>query len=109
MDAWNHGQGERTLLEARTARAWGVPLSVVRGEAKPGERWTYHDQVVALSLTAYERGLCQGCGQPLALTTGEHPTNYEIHTYECRGCSELEIFTKELEPGERTYLLPEDD
>ena len=92
MEAWQHGGGQRTLLEARTARAWGVPLSVVRGQRPPGEKWSYNDQVTAL-----------------AHTTGDHPRNYEVKTVSCVGCNELETWTKELQPGERKYVVPEDD
>lgn len=109
MEAWQHGGGQRTLLEARTARAWGVPLSVVRGQRPPGEKWTYTDQVTALALTTYEASLCPGCGQPLVHSTGDHPRNYEVKTISCVGCNELETWTKELQPGERKYVVPEDD
>lgn len=48
----------------RTARAHGVPLSVLRGEAAPGDRWSTRDRQLAVALTTFEASLCGGCGIP---------------------------------------------
>jgi hypothetical protein len=48
-----------------------VPLSVVRGQRLPGDRWTDHDTSMAVALTLYEGGLCHGCGHPVAESTAE--------------------------------------
>lgn len=48
-----------------------MPLSVLRGERRPGERWTEHDTTLALALTLHEDTLCSGCRQPLQDSTSE--------------------------------------
>ena len=80
---------------------------MLRGEKKPGSKWTYKDRIIAMSLTVYEQGICKGCGQPLTHTTGDDPHLYEVELLECSGCKELEEYKGSPGPGQRTYLVPE--
>lgn len=92
----------------RTARAWGVPVSVLRGDRRPGKKWTGKDTSFALALTAYEADLCGGCGQPMSRTTGDHKHDFEVQTVTCVACDELERFkelTREPEKGEKTFVV----
>ncbi|MCT1446214.1 hypothetical protein M3G00_07795 [Brevibacterium casei] len=83
-------------------------MSVLRGERKPGKKWTARDRVFALALTAYEADLCHGCGQPMSMTSGDHPHDYDIRTTRCMACAEIEEHrnnSKEPETGEKTYVV----
>lgn len=52
------------LVELRTARSHGWPLSVARGERSRSARVAERDWMLACALTLYEASLCPGCGQP---------------------------------------------
>ena len=83
---------------------------MLRGERKPGKKWSARDRAFALALTVYEADLCNGCGKPMSLTSGKHPHDYEVETTKCVGCEELEMFrevTREPEKGEKTFLVKE--
>ena len=83
-------------------------MSVLRGERKPGKKWTARDRAFALALTLYEADLCQGCGQPMSMSSGDHPHDYDIRTTGCMGCSEIEEHrdnSKKPLPGEKTYVV----
>ena len=85
-------------------------MSVLRGERKPGKKFTGKDRAFALALTVYEADLCQGCGKPMSLTSGDHPHDYEVDTITCVGCEELERFrdsSREPAQGEKTFLVKE--
>ena len=47
---------------------------------------------MALALTAYEDGLCPGCGLHASVTRGDHNVGrHEVHDDEiCHGCEPLE-------------------
>ena len=84
---------------------------MLRGERKPGKKWSQRDRAFALALTAYEADLCNGCGQPMSRTTGEHPTDYEVHRINCMACAELEEHRdskREPEKGEKTYVVKDE-
>lgn len=86
-------------------------MSVLRGERKPGKKWSAKDRAFALALTAYEADLCKGCGQPMSRTTGEHPTDYEVHRINCVACAELEEhrrLDRTPEDGEKTYVVKDE-
>lgn len=86
-------------------------MSVLRGERRPGKKWTARDRAFALALTAYEADLCQGCGQPMSMTSGEHPHDYDIRTTVCMGCAEIEEFregSRTPEKGEKTYVVKDE-
>lgn len=85
-----------------------MPLSVITGMRDPGEPWTKRDRLFALALTTYEQGLCRGCGQPLRLTTGPHARDYEVESDTCRGCQELEEYTRQPNAGEKRYVVPDE-
>lgn len=81
-----------------------MPLSVLRGVRKPGERWTEHDTSTAVALTLYEQSLCPGCGHPLGESTSweADPANRDgSHWYEaptpvkCHACEAVATRTKE--------------
>jgi len=58
------------------------------GEGEP--LWLDEDREWALALQAYEASLCNGCGQPLSQTTGEHPAEFESDIPdESTGCTAL--------------------
>ncbi len=83
---------------------------MLRGARKPGKKWTMRDRAFALALTLYEADLCNGCGQPMSLSSGEHPHDYDIRDTRCMACAELEEFqqsekSKNLEPGTKTYVV----
>lgn len=87
-------------------------MSVLRGERKPGKKFTGKDRAFALALTVYEADLCQGCGKPMSLTghaQGEHAKqSYSIDTITCIGCEELEMnreSSKEPVKGEKVFLI----
>ena len=83
-------------------------MSVLRGERKPGKKFTGKDHAFALALTVYEADLCQWCGKPMSLTSGDHPHDYEVETTTCVGCAELEMFregSREPEKGEKTFVV----
>jgi hypothetical protein len=45
-----------------------VPLSVFRGQRKPGKKWLQSDVILNRALDLYEDSLCPECGQPRAET-----------------------------------------
>lgn len=88
-------------------------MSVLRGERKPGKKWSQKDRALALALTLYEADLCQGCGQPMSLSSGEHPHDYEVRNTRCMACAEIEEFqdsgkAKTLDSGTKTYVVVDD-
>lgn len=89
-----------------------MPVSVLLGERKPGKKWTGKDRAFALALVAYEADLCRGCGQPMSLTSGDHPHDYDINTAICIGCAEIDEHRRlDREPadGEKTYVTLDPD
>ena len=85
---------------------------MLRGERKPGKKWTDKDRIFAMALAVYESDLCRGCGQPMSLSSGDHPHDYDINTIVCAGCRELEEFHRlDRKPadGEKTYVTLDPD
>lgn len=74
----------------------------MRGRKDDG-RWTFADRVMALALTAYEDGLCPGCGLHSSVTRGDH--NAGRHEADdqviCEGCAPLEA--KQAEKNRPTF------
>ncbi len=72
------------------ARAWGVPLSILRGRPwpLPGEPlFTDEDRDWAVALIVDERESCPGCGEPLAISTAaESEEQYHADALRCWGC-----------------------
>lgn len=83
-------------------------MSVLRGERKPGKKWTTTDRMFALALNAFEADLCNGCGQPMSMSSGEHPHDYQIERTRCMACAEVEEDregSRKPESGEKTYVI----
>lgn len=78
----------------------------MRGRRDDGT-WTYRDRCMALALTAYEEGLCPGCGLHSSVTRGDH--NVGRHEVDdqgiCHGCESLESYqaqeNREQFPGQK--------
>lgn len=88
-------------------------MSVLRGERKPGKKWSGKDRAFALALTAYEADLCQGCGQPMSLSSGEHAHDYDVRHTRCMACAEVEEFqqsskAKDMDSGTKTYVVKDE-
>lgn len=83
-------------------------MSVLRGERKPGKKWSSRDRAFALALTLYEADLCNGCGQPMSLSSGDHPHDYQVERIRCMACAEIEDDregSRKPESGEKTYVI----
>lgn len=91
-----------------------MPVSVIRGERKPGKKWTTVDRTFALALSVYEADLCHGCGQPMSLSSGDHAHDYDIRTTRCMGCAELEEHrdsskAKDAQSGTKTFVVIDEE
>lgn len=88
----------------------GVPLSVMRGQRRPGRKWTDTDRVLALALQAYEDDLCQ-CGQPRTYAyDSDAARRYKAHETTCHACAALDRASggeQRPRPGVRRYVTPE--
>lgn len=83
-------------------------MTVLRGERKPGKKWSNRDRAFALALTLYEADLCSGCGQPMSLSAGDHPHDYQVERIRCMGCAEIEEDregSRKPDSGEKTYVI----
>lgn len=85
----------------------GQPLSVIRGERRPGQRWTDRDALLLQALTYYEASLCSGCGQPMWL--GMDPDT-EGHwkaplPTRCHPCTAIAIRMKDYEEADQASAL----
>lgn len=85
----------------------------MRGRKDDGT-WTFPDRVMALALTAYEGGLCPGCGLHASVARGDH--NVGRHEADdqvvCEGCSPLEAMREDKNrdtfPGQKIVLRERD-
>jgi hypothetical protein len=91
-----------------------VPLSVLRGQAVPGDRWTEHDRSVAVALTLYEATVCTGCGQPLEESTSpeadagnrEGAWHYEAPVPDrCHACTALAVTQEQYSEAHAPHAL----
>lgn len=103
MPRWAH-----LLLEARTARSWKVPHTVLRGRRDDGA-WSDVDRMLAMALTAYEDSVCPGCGQPLSTAHGDDNVGrFEVVEDICHGCEALEANRESNKdnhyPGQKFHL-----
>lgn len=86
----------------------------MRGRPDDG-RWTFVDRAMALALTAYEDGLCSGCGLHSSVTRGDH--NVGRHEADdqhiCHGCAPLESKRDDKNrstfPGQKIVLRQSED
>lgn len=65
-----------------------MPLSVLRGDAAPGDRWSSRDGTLAVALTQFEASLCGGCGIPQWLAfDAEAAWETDDDPYRCHPCT----------------------
>ena len=109
-------ENRHILQELRTARAWGVPLSTIRGNGTPGV-WKPQDRFAAIALLEHEASL-HVCGFPRDVAFDQKNSGYfEVKDGEtCHACAALaeyrhahandpEIFGQQL----HVELEPHDD
>ena len=91
-----------------------MPLSVLRGQRAPGDRWTTHDRSLAVALTLHEATLCGGCGHPVeeASSLDADPGNrdalwhYEVEApHRCHACTAIEQQQAEYAEAENSRAL----
>lgn len=86
---------------------------MLRGQRRPGQRWTPTDSALAVALQAYEDDCCPGCGTPR--TYGMDPDaagHFHAQTATCYGCAALDRENerrgdKPAPPGQRQYVAPD--
>lgn len=88
-------ENRHILQELRTARAWGVPLSTIRGNGTPGV-WKPQDRFAALALLEHEASL-HVCGEPRSLAFNPDMSGYyEVEDgLVCAACAALDEYRKE--------------
>lgn len=96
---------------ARTARAWGWPVTVLLGFRAQDGMVNQRDRFMAIALQQYEDSLCSGCGLPHSMTRGDD----NVGRFECRddaichGCETKESFAADKNrttfPGQITYMV----
>jgi hypothetical protein len=75
--------------EVETARAWGVPHSILKGRVVSGgqPQWTAEDTALAVGLTAIEARACT-CGHDRADTTKPEAEDlYQAQPIRCHACA----------------------
>lgn len=91
----------------RTARAWGVPLSVFRGQRPPGARWTFKDRLIAMAVADYEADLCGGCGEPRSESMD--PANERAYVapppLRCHACTAIEARQEKYRDAQQPRAL----
>lgn len=97
-------------MQARTAKDWGWPVTVlVAGRPNDGTV-NIIDRMVAMALTMFEQSLCPGCGLPAHKTRGDaNVGRFEAHDDEiCHGCEPLDSMREDKNrakfPGQKVYL-----
>lgn len=93
----------------RTAKAWGVPLSIFLGRQRittyeygvngriartvEDPLWLESDIEAAFALEAYEADLCSGCGISMTESTKiENDEKYVVDHIRCHACTALDIW-----------------
>ena len=90
----------------RAARAWSVPLSVLRLERAPGERWTETDAKLAQALLAYEAALCPNCGHDRHESMDiESDGEWVVEEMRCHACTAIARTAKKFESAEAPSAL----
>lgn len=56
----------------RTARTWGLPVTVLLGYRLQDGMFSLVDRLAALALQAHEDSICSGCNLPHEVTHGDH-------------------------------------
>lgn len=86
---------------------------MLRGQRRPGKKWTERDRVLLLALQAYEDDLCPGCGQPRTYSFDDDAEGrYPAHSATCHACASLDRSSKAHgdkgpPPGHRQYVVPD--
>ncbi|MEN3123277.1 hypothetical protein [Janibacter sp. LM] len=89
-----------------------MPLSVLRGQRRPGRAWTHLDRLAALALQAYEDGLCGSCGTPRVY--GMDPDAHRHYTAPaetCHACAARDRANDtdaKRPPGQHRYVTPDE-
>jgi len=83
-----------------------VPLSVLRGERAPGERWKDTDAQMAQALLTYEAALCPGCGQDRHESMDiESDGEWVVEEMRCHSCTAIARTAKKFENAEAPSAL----
>lgn len=89
-------------MALEVAREWGQPLSVVRGERAPGERWLHSDLKLQAALLSHRRSL-DVCGHPFEESTDKaNHGPWRTHEYvldeavTCYACKAMEAEREKL-------------
>lgn len=84
------------------AREWKQPLSVVRGDRAPGEKWLHSDLLLQAAFLALDRSVDR-CGHPLDESTDKSNSGpWRTHEYvldevvRCHACAAAERERKKL-------------
>lgn len=74
-----------------------MPLSVFRGQRRPGDAWTHHDRTLALALSAFEADLCSGCGHPMdeSMDPDNERAYFAPAPHRCHACTAIAVKTDE--------------
>ena len=100
-------------MDLETAADHGWPLSVVRGDTPMSGRWTWHDRLLAAAFREHKRGLCSGCGSPLAVSTDKTNSKgnpYRTHEYHarkpvvCYSCVAADQFVSDAQEDPHKHL-----
>lgn len=85
----------------------------MRGQRRPGKRWTPTDWALTVALQAYEDDCCPGCGTPR--TYGMDPDaagHYHTRTSTCHACAAIDSAHdkrdgRSLPPGVKEFAAPD--
>lgn len=97
---------------AKTARSWGIPITVLLGFREDNGRWTLQDRIMALALQEYEDSL-HTCGVPAGVAFGdENVGRVEWNETICHACESREAARNDNKnneyPGQFFYPTWED-
>lgn len=101
---WSH-----LISQAKTARAWGWPITVLLGYRAQDGMINQRDRYMAIALQAYEDSVCSGCGLPHSMTRGDENVG-RIEWKDdaiCHGCEAKEELSSDKNrtpyPGQLVY------
>lgn len=86
---------------------------MIRGQRRPGRKWTARDRALLVALQAYEDDCCPGCGQPRTYGMDDDAHGrYPVHSATCHACAALDRADaargdKKPPPGHRQYVAPD--
>lgn len=85
--------GNRAYITSiKTARAWGVPPTVlILNNRQPSDGWSYNDKKLAIALQILEDETCPECGIPIWLAHNDDENIvFEMKTQVCYSCATVE-------------------